>query len=259
MSRLLPIELRKIRRRYVWLLFLAALLVIFFWDLWAILRMKPESKWVLGQEYEYLLLDMALQNAIFLPIVIAAAASRLCDIELKGSALKMLCTLEKRIDIYHTKLVLGALYLLAYSLLQTAMLPLLVRVIQAHLQAPPQKMPSAQLALFFLSTCTVSMVLFIIQQTISLFSVTQIVPLFVGVGGSLLGLFSGFFPNAPFRYLLPQGYYWVFCTVNIYYIPETRDVTYYPIPFPTAVFAGFCAFGVLAYIIGRRLFMGREI
>ena len=145
MSKLLSIELRKIRRRYVWLLFMAALLVIFLWDLWAIFRMEPESKWVLGQEYEYLLLDMALQNAIFLPIVIAAAASRLCDIELKGSALKMLCTMEKRIDIYHTKLVLGALYLLAYALLQTAMVPLLVRDYRTVTVVDIRYLPTAQL------------------------------------------------------------------------------------------------------------------
>lgn len=259
MMKLFLIELRKTRRRHVGMLFAAAYLLIPVWDLWSIGSVRPERNFLQGQTYEYLLLDIPLQNAIFLPIVIAAAASRLCDIELKGSALKMLCTMEKRIDIYRTKLTLGALYLLAYSLAQAATIPALARYAEASLQMPAEKMPTDYIVLLFLSTFTVSMTIFVIQTTLSLFSASQLIPLFIGVGGSFFGLFTGFLPQLPLRYLLPWGYYWVFASANVYYIPQTRDVTYYLIPFPTAVFAGFAIFGVLVCIVGRRLFMGREV
>lgn len=243
-------ELKKIRRRHIGMLFTANLIIDFIWMHWAM----DDSKYVYNQEYDYLLLSLPLINAIFLPIILAAAASRLCDIELKGNTLKMLCTMEPRQSIFHTKLLIGTVYLLLFSLAQTAMIPILGGMLSAR-----QEIPIARICLFCISTFGISLVLFLIQQSVSLLSANQLFPLFLGVGGSFVGVFTWFFPQLPLRYMLPWGYYCVVLTVNMYYDYATRDVTYYATPFPTVFFLGFMAFGVLVYIIGKKLFMDREI
>lgn len=243
-------ELKKIRRRHIGMLFTANLIIDFVWMHWAM----DGSKYVYNQEYDYLLLSLPLINAIFLPVILAATASRLCDIELKGNTLKMLCTMEPRQSIFHTKLLIGTVYLLLFSLAQTAMIPILGGMLSAG-----QEMPIARICLFCISTFGVSLVLFLIQQSVSLLSANQLFPLFLGVGGSFVGVFTWFFPQLPLRYMLPWGYYCVVLTVNMYYDYATRDVTYYSTPFPTVFFLGFMAFGIPVYIIGKKLFMSREI
>ena len=243
-------ELKKIRRRHIGMLFTTTWTVILIWMLWPM----NNSDFLYNQEYEYLLISLPLMNAVFLPTILAAAASRLCDIELKGNTLKMLCTMEPRQSIFHTKLLAGSLYLLLFSLAQTAMIPLLGMYLSAR-----QEIPIARICLFGISTFGVSLVLFLIQQSVSLLSSNQLFPLFLGVGGSFIGIFTWFFPQLPLRYMLPWGYYCVVLTVSMSYDEATRDVTYYATPFPIGFFLGFIAFGLVVYVIGKRLFMNREI
>ena len=243
-------ELKKIRRRHIGMLFTVTWVIDFIWMRWAM----NGSDFIYNQEYNDLLLSLPLINAVFLPTILAAAASRLCDIELKGNTLKMLCTMEPRQSIFHTKLLIGSVYLLLFSLAQTAMIPILGTMLSAR-----QEIPIARIWLFCISTFGISLVLFLIQQSVSLLSTNQLFPLFLGVGGSFVGVFTWFFPQLPLRYMLPWGYYCVVLTVNMYYDEATRDVTYYATPFPTVFFLGFMMFGVLVYMIGKRLFMLKEI
>lgn len=250
MIHLLNTELKKIRRRHIGMLFAANLVIDFIWMLWPM----NNSDFLYNQEYDYLLICLPLINAVFLPTILAAAASRLCDIELKGSTLKMLCTMEPRQSIFHTKLLVGSIYLLLFSLAQTAMIPVLAASL-----SPGQELPAARVCLFGISTFGISLVLFLIQQSVSLLSGNQLFPLFLGVGGSFVGVFTWFFPQLPLRYMLPWGYYCVVLTTNMSYDEVTREVDYYATSFPVGFFLGFMAFGVLVYIIGKRLFMNREI
>lgn len=243
-------ELKKIHRRHIGMLFAANLVIDFIWMHWAM----DDSEFLYNQEYDYLLICLPLINAVFLPVILAAAASRLCDIELKGNTLKMLCTMEPRQSIFHTKLLIGSVYLLLFSLAQTAMIPMLGSMLSAR-----QEIPIARIWLFCISTFGISLILFIIQQSVSLLSTNQLFPLFLGVSGSFVGVFTWFFPQLPLRYMLPWGYYCVVLTVNMYYDEATREVDYYAKPFPTAFFMGFMAFGILVYLIGKKLFMDREI
>ena len=243
-------ELRKIRRRHIGMLFAANLVIDFIWMHWAM----DDSEFLYNQEYDYLLICLPLINAVFLPIILAAAASRLCDIELKGNTLKMLCTMELRQSIFHTKLLIGTGYLLLFSLAQTAMIPMLGAILSVR-----QEIPIARIWLFCISTFVISLVLFLIQQSVSLLSANQLFPLFLGVGGSFVGVFTWFFPQLPLRYMLPWGYYCVVLTVNMYYDEAARDVTYYAAPFPTVYFMGFMLFGILVYIIGKKLFVNSEL
>ena len=166
----------------------------------------------------------------------------------------MLCTLEPRLSIYHTKMLVGSLYLLFFSLAETAMIPILANIYEVR-----QPLPYYNLGVFFLSTFIVSFVLMLIQQPLSLMSSNQLFPIFFGIGGTFVGLFSWFFPNINLRYFLPWGYYCVGTTINMDYDEATRIVTYYTIPFPIKFFLCFLLFGIIVYLFGRRQFMKKEV
>ena len=154
--RLLWTELKKIRRRHIGLIYAAALLFIFIWTFWAMGEMDEAE--IAEQGYYYLLLCIPLTNAIVLPTILACVESRLCDIELKGSTFKMLCTMQPRHSIYHMKLLVSALYLLFFTLAQAALIPLLCCYYRIT-----QPMPVMHMGIFFFSTFTVSLVLVILQ------------------------------------------------------------------------------------------------
>ncbi|MBD5462654.1 MAG: ABC transporter permease subunit [Lachnospiraceae bacterium] len=250
--RLFWTELKKIRRRHIGLLFVGAWLFTFVWVFWAMGQMDFEE--IDKQGYYYLLLSFPLMNAIILPTILACVESRICDIELKGNTLKMLCTMQPRLSIFHIKLAVSMLYLLFFCLAETALIPLL-----CHYYQISQPIPVDHIVTFLFSTYAVSLVLIILQQSLSLLSDNQLFPLFFGVGGTFVGLFSWFFPNLPIRYILPWGYYCVGVSVNVFYDEATRTSTYYPLSFPTEIFCGFLIFGVLIYLVGRDRFMKKEV
>lgn len=247
-------ELRKIRRRHIGLVYLASLCLTLAWALWAMSRMQNRNDVITRQGYYYLLANFPLINSFFLPTIIACAESRLCDIELKGNTFKLLCTMQPRHSIYHIKLLLSFLYLLLFTLAETALIFVLCGYF--HVQQPA---PAENILYFFLTSLTVGCVLAIIQQSLSLLSDNQLFPLFVGVGGTFAGIFSGFFPDLPIRYLLPWGYYSALLTVNLDYEEATRTVTYYPVPLSYGLFIGFVIFGIIAYLIGKDRFMKKEV
>ncbi len=251
MMRLFFTELQKIRRRHIGLIYAAAFCITLIWLLWAMNRMEGQ---LAHQCYYYLLGGIPLMNAIFLPTVLACAESRLCDMELKGNTLKLLCTMQPRHSIFHVKLVISLFYLLLFILSEVALMPVLCRLFHSV-----QQIPADLMAVFFLSTFTVGGVLILLQETLSLLSDNQLFPLFFGIGGTFVGIFSWFFPDFPLRYLLPWGYYCVFLTVDLDYDQAARTTTYYPAEFPWAFFAGFLVFGVLVYLTGKHKFMNKEV
>lgn len=250
--RLFMTEFKKIRRRHIGLLYVGAWLFNFLWMAWAMSTMSLEE--IDSQGYYYLLLSIPLINATILPTILACVESRICDIELKGNTLKMLCTMQPRHSIYHIKLAVSILYLLIFSLAETAIIPLL-----CHYYQISQPIPIKHITIFFFSTYAVSFVLVVLQQSLSLLSENQLFPLFFGVGGTFVGLFSWFFPNLPIRYMLPWGYYCVGVSVNMIYDETTRTTTYYTIPFPKEIFCLFLIFGILIYLIGKDRFMKKEV
>lgn len=252
--RLFWAELKKTRRRHIGLVYAAALCLMIVWALWAMSRMEDRNDVITQQGYYYLLANLPLMNSFFLPVIIACAESRLCDMELKGNTFKLLCTMQPRHSIYHIKLLLSFLYLFFFTLAQTALIYVFCGIF--HVAQPA---PRADILFFFLASLTVGTVLVIIQQSLSLLSDNQLFPLFVGVGGTFVGIFSGFLSQIPIRYFLPWGYYTVFLTVSLDYEEATRTVTYYPVPFAVPFFIGFVIFGIAAYLIGKDRFMKKEV
>lgn len=254
MMRLFLTELKKTRRRHIGLVYAAALGLMIMWALWAMSRMQARNDVITQQGYYYLLANFPLMNSFFLPVIIACAESRLCDMELKGNTFKLLCTMQPRHSIYHIKLLLSFLYLLFFTLAQTALIYILCGIF--HVAQPA---PAENILFFLLSGLTVGTLLIIIQQSLSLLSDNQLFPLFVGVAGTFFGIFSGFFSQIPIAYLLPWGYYMVFSTVGLYYEEASRTVTYYPVPFTVPFYIGFVVFGIIAYLIGKDRFMKKEV
>ena len=85
----LLIEQKKCRRRKLWLLYLCAFLVTALWIFISLLRYPFDAKEA-QVGYYMLILNFTLMNLIFLPVILAACASRVCDMETKGETDKML-------------------------------------------------------------------------------------------------------------------------------------------------------------------------
>ena len=78
---------------------------------------KPEAS---AEGYFNLLFQLPLLNTIFLPLILAVMASRICDAENKGNTYKLLCTMQEKKKIFDAKLLLGGIYILFLTLLEGA-------------------------------------------------------------------------------------------------------------------------------------------
>ena len=92
-----------------------------------------------------LILNFTLMNLIFLPVILAACASRVCDMETKGETDKMLFTMQSKSSLFHSKVLLNALCILLFSAAQTGILLLMGKLFHAT-----QKVPAGAAALVFL-------------------------------------------------------------------------------------------------------------
>ena len=244
-------EIKKTKNRFIWLMLPAALTLDGVWMYWILTKAKEVE---LAEGYYNLLMAFPLVNTIILPLIIAAVASRLCDMENKGNTYKMLCTLQEKESIFRNKLILGGGYLAGFVVLQFVLILLLGWRFKIS-----QKLPWEHIAYYLFATFMTSLILMLLQEILSLMMDNQLYPLFIGLIGTFVGLFSWFFPNLPLRYMIPWGYYCVGCTINNIWYEDTRVVEYFTISFSYAGFAVLIVFGVLLYIYGRNLFLKKEV
>ena len=106
-------EQQKQRRRRIWIVPLGFLVILF---LWAFIGKRSLSAEDLARGYSYTLYQFPLLNVVLVPVMTAVIASRLCDMEIKGNTLKLLCTLQKRSSFYDWKFIHELKYLLIYLL-----------------------------------------------------------------------------------------------------------------------------------------------
>lgn len=243
-------EIRKAKGRFIWGALFGVLLLDFVWMYWIFSRADEAE---LAEGYYQLLMNLPLINTITVPVMAAVVASRLCDMENKGNTYKLLCTLQEKSGILRSKFLLGGLYILCFSILQLGLILFLVRIYRI-----PQELQAEQMGYFFFSTFVTSTVLLLLQEILSLMMDNQVYPLFIGIIGTFIGLFSWFFPNLPFRYLIPWGYYCVGCTINNTWNPTTRIMHLYTIPFSCGGFAALLLFAAALYLYGRNLFLKKE-
>ena len=251
--RFLLIEQKKCRRRKLWLLYLCAFLVTALWIIISLLRYPFDAKEA-QVGYYMLILNFTLMNLIFLPVILAACASRVCDMETKGETDKMLFTMQSKSSLFHSKVLLNALCILLFSAAQTGILLLMGKLFHAT-----QKVPAVLLLWFFFSTFVVSLVLYVIQQILSLLMKNQLMPLFIGLMGTFTGVFSAFFPNTILPYIVPWGYYFVFNPVSMMMHETTNEVSYFTVPLRFGWIGGFLLFGLLFYLIGLNCYLKKEV
>lgn len=250
MIRALAMEFQKIRRRKVWVIVAALISVQILWSLWGVRGMDAHD---LSQGWIYFLYQFPLLNSIMMPVVAAVVASRLCDIEHKGQTLKLLITVMPAGRLFAAKFLCGALYMLA-----TALLQIIVIVASGYAIGFEGNPPLDKLLYYLLFTTAVNLTILLLQQVLSLLYRNQMIPLAVGIVGSFAGLFIMFFPQNLARFLL-WGYYGVLMFVGMDWDRATRITDFYYAPIDWAgvvtLIIMFCAI----YIIGRALFIRKEM
>lgn len=243
-------EQKKARRRKVWLVPLGFLTFEVIWTLWQLSHIKPEER-ITG--YLMLFYDLPLMNTIIIPTMISVIASRLCDMEIKGDTLKLLYTLQRPSGFFDCKYLAGIKYLFCFAIGHCI---LILSAGAAFCFGHPLKI--SMLAAYLAVTLCTGMILLAIQQTLSLLSNSQIMPLVVGLAGSFLGLFSLFFPE-PVARLVIWGYFAAFSCVKINWDRTTKITEFYEVPFPLTGFLIFAAAGILILIICRMIVIKKEV
>lgn len=243
-------EQKKTRHRHIWLVPSCFFLFECIWIVWQLGNAGPEE---LTNGYPMLFYHMPVMNTILLPLMAAVIASRLCDMEIKGDTLKLLYTMQQPSGFFDCKFLGGAKYFLFFILGHGILFLLLGRIY--HFKNP---LKPYMLLFYLVSTFSVSVILLAIQQTLSLMSVSQIMPLVVGLAGSFLGLFSLFFPD-PAAKLVIWGYFAAFPCVKMNWNPSDRIMRFSEIPVSVPGFLIFLTAGVCIYIICRTLVTKKEV
>lgn len=247
---LLKLEFFKCRRRKIALVCAGVLAAQVLWMGAFLFRQDGETA---GQEWMMLFYNLALLDAVVLPLSVAVLASRSCELEHKGGALKLLKTLATPGQLYAVKLAWGALTLAALLILRTA----LFLGLGAAMEFPGSP-PWGRFALFTLISWAVSMMLYALQQGLSLGFSNQAAALVCGISGSFMGLLSMLFPAWLIR-CVPWGHYGLLALVGMAWYPDTRMTRFFwqwPAPWDL-VLLGLWAAAFLA--AGRALFMGKEV
>ncbi|MEA4974058.1 MAG: ABC transporter permease [Candidatus Metalachnospira sp.] len=250
MIKAVVLEFHKIRHRRVWIIVAAMILVQMLWSIWGVGRMDAHD---LSQGWMSFFYKFPLLNSIMMPVIAAVVASRLCDIEHKGQTLKLLNTVMPAGRLFTAKFLCGAVYMLAVVFLQ-----LIVIVAVGYAVGFEGNPPFVKLFYYFLFTTAVNLTVLLLQQVLSLLFANQMVPLTVGLIGGFAGLFIMFFPQNLERLLL-WGYYGVLMFVGMNWDSATRITNFYYAPIDWVGFITLIIMFCAIYIIGRTLFVRKEM
>ena len=215
--------------------------------------MKLSDPASLAYGYSMVLYGLSIVNAVVMPLSMAVLGSRLWDVEVRGSACKLLYTLQSRGSLFGAKVALGFAEVLVAPLMELAGTLAFERTYRATAALSP-----AALGWFFFCTLAVNALLFFFELMLSLFFENQVPALGCGVLFSMTGLFAMFMPPA-FTRLLPWAYYAVTLSVGMVYDESTRISTFYPIPYPVWALAVVVALCGLVLMAGWRLVRRKEV
>lgn len=243
-------EQKKARRRKIWLVPFGFLFFEVIWILWLLSNLKTEER-IIG--YLMLFYNLPVINTIIIPIMIAVIASRLCDMEIKGDTLKLLYTMQRPFGFFDCKYLAGVKYLFFFTMGQCI---LILAAGKVFCFGNPLKIP--MLITYLAVTLCTGMILLTLQQTLSLMSNSQIMPLVIGLAGSFLGLFSLFFP-APIAKFVIWGCFAAFPCVKMDWDSTTKITKFYEVPFPLPGFLAFIVIGILLFILCRAIVTKKEV
>ena len=248
--KLLKLEFYKCRRRKIVLVCAAVLAAELIWMEAFFTRQDAEDlKW----GWMLLLYNLAMVDAIVLPLSVATLASRNCELEHKGNTWKLLETMTGPGQLYAAKLVWGALVLAALLVVRSGIF-LAVGVVHGF----QGDIPWGRFGLFTLLSWAVSMMVFALQQGLSLRFSNQAAALVCGIAGSFLGILSMLFPPALIR-CVPWGYYGLLALVGMDWDPATRITSFYwRWPESTNLLL-LCLWATAFLAVGRTLFVRKEV
>ena len=242
------LELRKLRHRHVPALFLLTFAIITAWLYWCLNDLDLSKT---NDAAAMVFLNLLLMNTVLCPVMAAARASRMCDMEQAGSAYRWLCTIQKPDCIYRGKVMTGGFCMASFSLMQAVLFSLITASLGI---GGPARLARITLALFFTLFLT-SLCIFIVQLNLSLRFSNQLTPIFISIGGTFTGLFSWFLPRWPLRYLIPWGYYAALCNIGSEYDKTARYATYYWTGYPVLWLTVLLAVIAILYHFGQKHFL----
>ena len=247
---LLKLEFDKCRHRGIVLICVAVLAVQVVWMWVFLIRQASDS---MPPDWMLLLYNLALVDAIMLPLSVATLVSRNCEVEHKGSTWKLLETLATPSQLYTVKLIWGALVLAGLLVVRTGLF--LVLGVAVGLSG---SVPVVRLVLFTLISWTVSMMVCALQQGLSMRFANQAAPLISGIFGSFMGLLSLLFPVWLIR-CVPWGYYGLMSLVGMDWNETTRVTRFFwRLPQMTDVVL-LLVWALVFLVVGRILFVKKEV
>ena len=248
--KLLKLEFYKCRRRRITLVCAAVLAVELLWMGAFFDRQSAEDMrwgWML------LLYNLAMVDAIVMPLSVATLASRSCELEHRGNTWKLLETMASPGGLYAAKLGWGALVLAALLALRAGVF--LAAGVVIGFSGPA---PWGRFGLFTLLSWAVSMMAWALQQGLSLRFANQAAALVCGIFGSFIGIMSMLFPPSLVR-CVPWGFYGLMALARMEWDPDTRFTQFFwqwPQPLDLVLLA---LWAVLFFIVGRTLFVRKEV
>lgn len=253
MIKLLQCEFKKTRGRYIFITALVITAVQIVWGLYG-----NYNEFTIKNGWMMFLYQLPLVNAIFMPLLSIIVSSRMCDIEHKGSMLKQLSVITKKGRIYDAKFIYGLSIVLFCNVVSWA-----AAIIGGYAIGFQGGVPVKLYLLYLLFTATPTVAVYIFQHTLSLLFKNQAVTFFAGIIGTFGGLFSMFLPQLPWmRRSLIWGYYGVLQFVGLFgWTSETRyaDAYFEVMGFDWNWFCVLIIVSIAMYIIGRKLFCGKEV
>ena len=243
-------ELQKAHRRHDLLLCLLVPLIMILW----VGGLAPSDPGELANGYSALLYSIPVIEAILMPVLMAVLASRLWEIEVKGSMPKFLYTLQERRSLFAGKAAFGLLEILLVTLLETGA-AVLLGIVHGYTEA----FPTGQLVYLFVCTLAVDAMLFFGEFLLMLWVGNPLPALCVGIVGALVGLFSAFMPPLA-SYFVHFGYYIPLSAYEVANWDEaTHTVTYGTRPFNWGLLAFTLALGAVLFALAWRKVQDEEV
>jgi len=172
-----------------------------------------------NSSWETILITVASMNGLFMPIITAVAASRICDMEHKGSTWKLLMSAAvKRNRVYGAKYSCAALLMLLAVIVQAIAIAFF-----GTINGLEQSLPIGLLLQFMMGTMLTTMVVLALQQWIALAIKNQAFALAAGMLGGFIGMTADLFPEAA-RRLFVWSYYTGLSPVTYSYSNDTMRI-----------------------------------
>ena len=243
-------EFQKAHRRHDLAICLVVPVVVFLWTG----RLTSNDPEELANAYSALLYALPVLNAILMPVVMALLASRLWDIEVKGSTTKLLYTLQSRRSLFAGKALLGTGEVLLMVTLEMAVSILLGRV-----QGYTEAFPAEPFVYTGICTLAVDVMLFFSELLLMLIFDNPLPALCVGIVGALIGLFSAFMPPLV-SYFVPWGYFVpLSCYEVAYWDRATRTVTFGLLPYNWGLLAFTVVLAAALFAAAWRMMRDKEV